>query len=93
VISHQTFLIYCIHQDKGKVHANSAISIKKKKNKELTDEEKYFNHKLSPKRVLAEHVNAKIKAFKMMSYPYRNRRRRHLLRADRRGIINTETQI
>ncbi|MDR0521762.1 MAG: hypothetical protein LBH00_07910 [Planctomycetaceae bacterium] len=71
--------------DIQKVHANSTIPIKKKK---------YFNRELSPKRVVTEHVNTKIKAFKMMSYLYRNRRRIHLLRTTLTGgIINTETQI
>ncbi|GHT18163.1 hypothetical protein FACS1894189_5620 [Planctomycetales bacterium] len=79
------------YQGIAKVHANSVIPIKKKKHKELSEEDKRFNHELSSKRVAVEHVNAKIKTFKIMAYPYRNRRRRHLLRTTLIcGIINAE---
>ncbi|GHT34262.1 hypothetical protein FACS189427_01250 [Planctomycetales bacterium] len=82
------------YQGIAKVHANSVIPIKKKKHKELSEEDKRFNHELSSKRVVVEHVNAKIKTFKIMAYPYRNRRKRHLLRTTLIcGIINAETQI
>ncbi|HBT75939.1 MAG TPA: hypothetical protein DEB39_03240 [Planctomycetaceae bacterium] len=61
-------------------HECSLIPIKKKKKGELSDEEKAFNKELSRRRIVIENINAKIKAFKLMSYPYRNRRRRHELR-------------
>ena len=57
----------------------SQISIKKSKKKELTDSEKAFNREFS-RRIVIENINAQIKVFKIMFYPYRNRRRRHLLR-------------
>jgi len=53
---------------------------KKGKNRELSDEEKAVNRELSRRRIVIENINAQIKVFKIMSYPYRNRRRRHLLR-------------
>ena len=61
-------------------HEWSLIPIKKRKNQELSDEEKSFNRELSRRRIVIENINAQIKVFKIMSYPYRNRRRRHLLR-------------
>ena len=61
-------------------HAWSVIPIKKSKKKELSELEKAFNRELSRRRIVIENINAQIKVFKIMSYPYRNRRRRHLLR-------------
>jgi len=61
-------------------HEWSLIPIKKSKNKELSEAEKAFNRELSRRRIVIENINAQIKVFKIMSYPYRNRRRRHLLR-------------
>ena len=44
-------------------------------------------------RILIENINAKIKVFKIMKYPYRNRRKRHFLRLNLVcGIINYELQ-
>jgi hypothetical protein len=68
------------YQGIQKHHEFSLIPIKKSKKKELTEEEKSFNRELSRRRIVIENINAKIKVFKIMSYPYRNRRRRHLLR-------------
>ena len=61
-------------------HEWSLIPIKKSKKQELSDSEKAFNRALSRRRIVVENINAQIKVFKIMSYPYRNRRRRHLLR-------------
>jgi hypothetical protein len=61
-------------------HANSTIPHKKSKNKPLSKEEKAFNRQLSRERILIEHINRRIKIFKIMSERYRNRRRRHKLR-------------
>ena len=61
-------------------HEWSLIPMKKSKAHPLSLEEKAFNRELSRRRIVIEHINAEIKVFKMMAYPYRNRRRRHLLR-------------
>ena len=61
-------------------HAWSLIPIKKSKRKELSEADKAFNKELSRRRIVIENINAQIKVFKIMSYPSRNRRRRHLLR-------------
>jgi hypothetical protein len=61
-------------------HANNEVPFKKSKNRPLSKEERLFNRRLSVERVMIEHINREIKIFKIMSYPYRNRRRRHHLR-------------
>jgi hypothetical protein len=72
-------------------HAWSLIPIKKSKNRELSAAEKSFNRELSRRRIVIENINAQIKVFKIMSYPYRNRRHRHLLRTKLIcAIINAE---
>jgi hypothetical protein len=74
-----------------KLHENSLIPIKESKNHKLTKKEKAYNKKLARQRVVIEHINAKIKTFKVTAYPYRNRRTRHLLRMSLIcGIINFE---
>jgi hypothetical protein len=40
---------------------------------ELLEWEKAYNTELSRHRVVIEHVNARLKVFKIMSYPYHNR--------------------
>jgi hypothetical protein len=56
------------------------IPIKKRRHQELSAAEKAFNRELSRRRIVIENINAQIKVFKIMAYPYRNRRHRHLLR-------------
>ena len=81
------------YQGIEKLHANSETPKKRSKHHPLTGPEKASNRRLSQERVLVENINAKIKVFKIMAYPYRNRRRRHLLRMSLIcGIINLETR-
>ena len=61
-------------------HANSKTPIKKRKNKELTPEEKAYNRDLSRLRIVIENINRRIKRFKIMCDRYRNKRKRHGLR-------------
>jgi transposase len=68
------------YQGIQKHHEWSLIPIKKSKTRPLTDEEKAYNKELSRQRIFIENINARIKVFKIMTHPYRNRRRRHLLR-------------
>jgi hypothetical protein len=63
-----------------KLHENSQIPKKGTKLHKLNEGEKEYNKRLARKRVVIEHINAKIKTFKSMAYPYRNHCRRHLLR-------------
>jgi len=46
----------------------------------LSKEDKLENKKKSSKRIPIEHINAKIKTFKILSQKYRNRRKRFGLR-------------
>jgi hypothetical protein len=79
------------YQGLQELHPNCRIPIKATKNHQLTKREKAYNKSLAKKRVVIEHINAKIKTFKIMSYPYRNHCRRYLLRMSLVcGIINYE---
>ena len=71
-------------------HENTKIPRKASKLRPLSDKDRAYNKRLARKRVVVEHINAKIKTFKSMSYPYRNHHcKRHLLRmALICGIIN-----
>ena len=74
-------------------HANSIIPIKASKKNPLSEKEKAYNKRLARKRVAVEHINAKIKTFKIMANPYRNHCKRHLLRLSLIcGIINFENK-
>ena len=75
-------------------HKNSETPKKKPKGRNLTAEEKKNNRRISSERILIENINAKIKVFKVMKYPYRNRRKRHYLRLNLIcGIINFEAKM
>lgn len=82
--------------DKGyqgitKIHELSETPIKKKKGKKLTKEEKQYNRQLNQLRITVEHINRRLKIFKILSYPYRNRHRRFGLRANLiAGLYNYE---
>lgn len=79
------------YQGIQKIHQNSIIPIKRKRNEVLTVEQKEFNHKLSSKRIFVEHVIGNLKRFKVISERYRNRRRRFGLRFNLiAGIYNYE---
>ena len=61
-------------------HENSEMPKKKTKLNPLSKEDKLENKKKSSKRIPIEHINAKIKAFKIVALKYRNRRKRFGLR-------------
>ena len=74
-----------------KFHANSLTPIKSSKYHKLTNDERKYNQALSKQRIAIEHINARIKRFKILSYKYRNKRLRHGLRvALICGIYNLE---
>jgi hypothetical protein len=79
------------YQGIQKIHLNSVIPIKRKRNEVLTTEQKNFNHRLSSKRIFVEHVIGRLKRFKVISERYRNRRRRFGLRFNLiAGVYNWE---
>ena len=92
---HKSILVYA---DLGYLgieglHKNSKIPRKSSKHHPLSDMDKVYNKRLARKRVVVEHINAKIKTFKIMAHPYRNHCRRYLLRVSLIcGIINFENR-
>jgi len=68
------------YQGIQKIHTNSIIPIKRKRNEILTSEQKKFNHRLSSKRIVVENVIGFLKRFRIISDRYRNRRKRFGLR-------------
>ena len=69
------------------------IAIKKPKNKELSKEAKDINKEISRRRITIEHINSKLKVFRILSDRYRNRRKRFGLRMNLiAGLINWMSQ-
>ena len=68
------------YQGIDKYHGNSYTPKKKPKKGELTKLEKEYNRVLARERILIEHINRRLKIFKIIAYKYRNRRRRYGLR-------------
>ena len=85
--------------DKGyqgitKIHQLSETPIKKPKGKKLTKEQKKYNRELNRLRITVEHVNRRLKIFKILNYRYRNRHRRFGLRSNLiAGIYNHELAL
>ncbi len=76
-----------------KICPNSKIPNKKTKKNPLTKDDKKENRKLSSKRIIIEQINAKIKVFKIVKYPYRNRRKRFGLRMNLIcAIVNIDSE-
>jgi hypothetical protein len=61
----------------------------------LSEEEKRYNRELARRRVVIEHINAKIKTYKSMAYPYRGHYlNRHSLRMTLIcGLINYDRLV
>lgn len=85
--------------DKGyqgihKIHSHSRIPKKKPKGGKLSHEDKKSNQNLAKIRVVGEHVNRKLKVFKIFSERYRNRRKRFCLRFNLiAGLYNYELSL
>ena len=81
------------YQGIAKIHKLSEKPIKRKKGKKLSKEEKQYNRLLNRLRVVVEHVNRRLKIFRILSSTYRNRHRRFGLRANLiAGIYNYELE-
>ena len=65
------------YQGLSKIHQASEYPYKKTKGKELTGEEKEYNHTLSRIRVKVENVLRSLKIFKILADKYRNKRKRY----------------
>jgi len=74
------------------IHLFSLTPFKASKKRPLTELQKQFNRNLSSYRMRIEHVNRRIKCFKVFQYRYRNKQRKHLLRMSLIcGIYNHES--
>jgi hypothetical protein len=79
------------YQGIAKIHGLSETPIKKPKGNKLTKQQKKYNRQLNRLRIVVEHVNRRLKIFKILSYRYRNRHRRFGLRSNLiAGIYNYE---
>ncbi len=82
------------YQGIAKIHELSETPIKKPKGGKLTKEQKKYNRELNRLRIVVEHVNRRLKIFKILSYRYRNRHRRFGLRSNLiAGIYNYELAL
>lgn len=63
-----------------KLHANTKLVIRARRNHTLTKREKTRNKNRSKRRIVVEHVIGKVKVFRILSERYRNRRKRFGLR-------------
>jgi hypothetical protein len=85
--------------DKGyqgiqKLHALSNTPKKKHPRSSLSNEDKNSNRRLAKVRVIGEHINRRLKIFKILSERYRNRRNRFGLRFNLiAGLYNYELNI
>ncbi len=68
------------YQGITRYHSNSFIPQKKPKNGELYESEREYNRALGSERICIEHVNRRLKIFKILALRYRNRRKRYGLR-------------
>lgn len=72
-----------------KIHANVEIPKKKSKLHPLTKEDRIANKSKASTRIIVEHINAKIKTFRILGERYRNRRKQFGLRFNLIcGLIN-----
>jgi hypothetical protein len=70
------------YQGINQYHDNSYVPKKKPKHGELSSLERAYNHALAQERICIEHVNRRLKIFKILAQRYRNRRRRYGLRCN-----------
>lgn len=70
------------YQGIDQFHSNSYTPKKKHKNRELSILEKDYNRFLAKQRIGIEHINRRLKIFKIFGDRYRNRRRRYGLRCN-----------
>lgn len=68
------------YQGLQKLHPNTELPHKRRRGWELEPFEKHYNQALSKLRLSIEHVNAKLKVWRILSERYRCRRKRFGLR-------------
>ena len=75
----------------GKLHEKTEVPQRRHPRQPLSAEQKARNRRLASKRVAVEHAIRKLKVFRILAGPYRNRRKRFHLRVHLiAGIVNYE---
>lgn len=65
------------YQGLQKIHKNTYLPYKQLPGARLTDEQRSYNRELGRDRIAVEHKFAEMKTFKILSYTYRNKKRRY----------------
>jgi DDE superfamily endonuclease len=79
------------YQGLALVHPNCCIPTKKRNKRPLEPSERQHNLHLARLRVIAEHINRRLKIFRILGERYRNRRKRFALRFNLiAAILNVE---
>ncbi len=82
------------YQGLQKLHPNTELPYKQRRGWELEPYQRHYNRALAKLRLSIEHVNAKLKVFRILSERYRCRRRRFGLRFNLvAGIYNFELAL
>lgn len=82
------------YQGIAQLHPHSRTPHKKPRKSYLSQLQKQQNRELARMRVICEHVNCKLKVFRILAERYRNRRRRFALRFNlSAGLYNYELSL
>jgi DDE superfamily endonuclease len=82
------------YQGLQQIHLDSSLPSKKPRKEQLPEAERLHNQCLARLRIGIEHVNRRLKVFRILSGRYRNRRRRFGLRFNLiAAFLNLELQI
>lgn len=82
------------YQGIAKVHAKSCTPTKKPRSADLPQTERQHNRLLASLRVVGEHINRRLKIFRILAERYRNRRQRFGLRFNLiAGLLNHELSL
>jgi len=78
----------------AKRYPHSSLSTKKPRHGKVDRAERHHNQNLARMRVVVEHVNRKLKIFRILAERYRNRRKRFELRFNLiAAIVNFELAL
>jgi hypothetical protein len=79
------------YQGIAKLHLNSCTPAKKPRHQRRSTEQRQYNRQLAQVRIAVEHINRKLKVWRILSERYRNRRKRFGLRFNLiAGLLNYE---
>lgn len=82
------------YQGIAKLHAGSCVPTRKPRGADLSTAERQHNRNLAQLRIVGEHINRRLKIFRILKEQYRNRRRRFGLRCNLiAGLLNYELAL